>query len=166
MLSSQSTRPNTVERRRPSMIKLFRFLKPYSLQLAFILVLVLLQALSDLYLPTLMSNIVDTGIVKGDTAYIERVGGLMLLVTIGGTACAILGGFISSKVAIGFGKILRTKIFSRVEAFSLHEFDKVGTASLITRTTNDTTQIQQVLVIILRMMIYAPMMCIGGIIMA
>jgi ATP-binding cassette subfamily B multidrug efflux pump len=148
------------------MIKLFRFLKPYSLQLAFILVLVLLQALSDLYLPTLMSNIVDTGIVKGDTAYIERVGGLMLLVTIGGTACAILGGFISSKVAIGFGKILRTKIFSRVEAFSLHEFDKVGTASLITRTTNDTTQIQQVLVIILRMMIYAPMMCIGGIIMA
>jgi ATP-binding cassette subfamily B protein len=148
------------------MIKLFRFIKPYRLQLAFILILVLLQALSDLYLPTLMSNIVDKGIVKGDTAYIEQVGGFMLLVAIGGTACAILGGFISSKVAIGFGKILRAQIFSRVEAFSLHEFDKIGTASLITRTTNDTTQVQQVLIIILRMMIYAPMMCIGGIIMA
>ena len=70
------------------------------------------------------------------------------------------------KIAIGFGKIIRFKIFTHVEQFSLHEFDTVGTASLITRTTNDTTQVQQVLVMILNMMITAPMMAIGGVILA
>jgi ATP-binding cassette subfamily B protein len=113
-----------------------------------------------------MANIVDTGIVKGDTAYILRVGGFMLLVAIGGTICAIVASFFSSRVAVGFGKIIRAKLFTHVEHFSLHEFDTVGTASLITRTTNDTTQVQQVLVIMLRLMISAPLMCIGGIIMA
>jgi len=148
------------------MIKLLRFLKPYRVPLAFVVVLVFLQALSDLYLPTLMADIVDTGIVKGDTPYILRVGGFMLLVAIGGATCSIIASFYSSRISVGFGRIIRSKIFTHVENFSLHEFDTVGTASLITRTTNDTTQVQQVLVIMLRMMIYAPLMCVGGIIMA
>ncbi len=113
-----------------------------------------------------MADIVDDGIVKSDVGYIWRVGGIMLLVAIGGTICAMVGIFFSSQVAMGFGKIIRDKIFTHVEHFSLHEFDAMGTASLITRTTNDTTQVQQVLVMILNMMITAPMMIIGGIIMA
>ena len=113
-----------------------------------------------------MSDIVDTGIVKGDTQYILRVGGLMLLFAAGSALCMIIASFLSSKVATGLGRNLRSEVFSRVESYSLYEFNKVGTASLITRTTNDISQIQQLLVIMMRMMISAPMMSIGGIIMA
>ncbi|MDU5142542.1 MAG: ABC transporter ATP-binding protein [Paenibacillus dendritiformis] len=148
------------------MMKLFRFLKPFRLPVAFVLGLVFFQSLAELYLPTLMSDIVDIGIVNGDTAYIWKMGGWMLLVAAGGTLCAIAGSYLSAKVASGFGRNLRRRLFTHVENFSLQEFDKIGTASLITRTTNDITQVQQVLVMILRMMISAPMMCIGGIIMA
>jgi ATP-binding cassette subfamily B protein len=78
----------------------------------------------------------------------------------------VLGAYLSSRAAAGFGQDLRSRIFSRVESYSLNEFDKIGTASLITRTTNDINQMQQVTMIILRMMLSAPMICIGGIIMA
>lgn len=113
-----------------------------------------------------MSDIVDKGVVTGDTNYIWKIGGFMLLVAAGGMVCSIAASYFSARVASGFGKSLRSKLFSHVGNFSLHEFDKLGTASLITRTTNDITQIQQVLVMMLRMMAMAPMMCIGGIIMA
>jgi ATP-binding cassette, subfamily B, multidrug efflux pump len=148
------------------MIRLARFLDPYRFSLIAVILLVFLQSLSDLYLPTLMANIVDIGIVKGNYSYILTIGGFMLVVAIGGALCAIGGSFLSSKIAVGFGQIIRAKLFSHVERFSLHEFDKFGAASLITRTTNDTTQVQQVYIIILRMMISAPLMAIGGIIMA
>ncbi|MEH7747738.1 ABC transporter ATP-binding protein [Neobacillus drentensis] len=148
------------------MIKLTKFLKPFQLAIFLVLGLVLLQSLSELYLPTLMSDIVDKGVIKGDTGYIWKIGGYMLLVAAGGMICSIAASFYSAKAASGFGKLLRSKIFSHVGNFSLHEFDQLGTASLITRTTNDITQIQQVLVMMLRMMAMAPMMCIGGIIMA
>jgi ATP-binding cassette subfamily B multidrug efflux pump len=148
------------------MLKLFKFLKPYRISVIAVLALLFFQSLADLYLPTLMADIVDTGIVKGDTGYILRIGGFMLLVAAGGAACSIMGSFLSSRTATGFGKILRRTVFSRVEGFSLHEFDKLGTATLITRTTNDITQVQQVLMMILRLMVSAPMICIGGIIMA
>ncbi|MGE5415863.1 MAG: ABC transporter ATP-binding protein [Acidobacteriota bacterium] len=148
------------------MIKLFKHLKPYTLSVAAILTLVFLQNLAELYLPMLMSDIVDTGIVKGDIPYIWRTGGLMLLFAAAGMACAITASYLSAKTAVGFGKLLRDKVFARVESFSLHEFDKFGTSTLITRTTNDITQIQSVTFIILRMMTMAPIMCIGGIIMA
>src|SRR6266700_649751 len=148
------------------MIRLFRFLKPYRIPIALVFVLIFLQSLSDLYLPTLMADIVDVGIVKGDTSYILRIGSFMLVVAIGGTICAVAGNFYAARVAIGFGRLVRGKLFTHVERFSLHEFDQVGTASLITRTTNDTTQVQLVLAIMLRMMISAPLMGIGGIIMA
>ncbi|WML39863.1 ABC transporter ATP-binding protein [Neobacillus sp. OS1-2] len=148
------------------MIKLTRFLKPFQIPIYFVLVLVLLQSMAELYLPTLMADIVDKGVVTGDTNYIWKIGGLMLLVAAGGMICSIIASFYSAKAGAGFGKVLRSEIFSHVGNFSLHEFDKLGTASLITRTTNDITQIQQVLIMMLRMMVMAPMMCIGGIIMA
>jgi ATP-binding cassette subfamily B multidrug efflux pump len=148
------------------MFKLFRFLKPYAMVVTGILVLLFFQSIAELYLPTLMSDIVNTGIVKGDTNYIMRIGGLMLIVAAVSGVCTILASFFSSKVATKFGRDIRKKVFSRAESFSLNEFDKVGTASLITRTTNDIMQVQQVTILILRMMISAPLMCIGGIIMA
>ncbi|MBA2284276.1 MAG: ABC transporter ATP-binding protein [Ktedonobacteraceae bacterium] len=148
------------------MIRLFRLLKPYRIPIAVVVVLVFLQSMANLYLPTLMADIVDIGIVKGDTPYILRVGGFMLLVTLGGMICAVIASYYSAKIATGFGRLIRGRIFTHVENFSLHEFDTVGTASLITRTTNDTTQVQQVLIMMLNMMISAPLMAIGGIVLA
>ncbi|WP_028593956.1 ABC transporter ATP-binding protein [Paenibacillus assamensis] len=148
------------------MMKLIRFLKAYRLPTAIVLALVFIQTLSELYLPTLMADIVDTGIVTGDVNYIWKMGGWMLLIAGGGMLCAIGASYWSSKVAVGFGKDLRAQVFRHVENFSLQEFDKVGTSSLITRTTNDINQVQQVLVMILRVMVMAPIMCIGGLIMA
>ena len=148
------------------MFKLFRFLKPYTTPIVVIIILLFAQVLSDLYLPTLMADIVDNGLQNNDVNYILRIGGFMLLIAAVGTICAIIATYLSSKAAVGFGTILRQKIFSKVESFSFHEFDKLGTATLITRTTNDVTQIQQVSVLIFSMMITAPLTCIGGVIMA
>jgi len=148
------------------MLRIFKFLKPFRLMVLGVLVLVFLQTLGDLYLPTLMSDIINQGVMRGDTARIMQVGGRMLLVAGGGAICAILASFLSAKMALGLGTILRSKVFRKVESFSMHEFDKFGTATLITRTTNDINQIQMVTVMITRMMVSAPMMAIGGIIMA
>ncbi|ULO07852.1 ABC transporter ATP-binding protein [Paenibacillus sp. 19GGS1-52] len=148
------------------MIKLMKQLQPFKLAVAAVLILVFLQSMGDLYLPTLMSDIVDKGIVQGDRSYIWKIGGFMLLVAGGGALCSVIASYLSSKVAAGFGKNTRSRVFNHVENFTLHEFDKLGTASLITRTTNDITQVQTVLTMMLRMMIGAPMMMIGGIIMA
>jgi len=148
------------------MLKLFRFLGPYRWGVALVMALVLLQSLAELYLPTLMADIVNKGVVTGDNAYIWRIGGFMLLVTLGGTLVSIGASYYSSRISAGFGRDVRGKVFSHVENFSLQEFDKIGTASLITRTTNDINQVQQVLVMMMRLMVMAPMMCIGGLIMA
>jgi ATP-binding cassette, subfamily B, multidrug efflux pump len=148
------------------MIKLLRFMKPYRAILVLVVVLAFAQAIANLYLPTLFANIVDNGIVKGDTGYIWRTGGIMLLITFGGTVAAVVGIFYSSQVATGFGKIIRAKLFTHVAQFSLHEFDTVSTSSLITRTTNDTTQVQQVMILVLNMLITAPFTLIAGIILA
>lgn len=113
-----------------------------------------------------MSDIVDNGVIPGDTPYIWRIGGLMLLVTAFGTLVSVWASYVSSRIASGFGRDVRSKTFKHVTKFSLQEFDTIGTASLITRTTNDITQVQQVLIMIIRMMVMAPMMCIGGLIMA
>ena len=148
------------------MIKLLRFMQPYRAILVLVFALAIVQALANLYLPNLMADIVDNGIVKGDTGYIWRIGGIMFLVTVVGTAAAVVGVFFSSQVATGFGKIIRARIFTRVAQFSLHEFDTVSTSSLITRTTNDTTQVQQVLIMILNMVITAPITLVAGVILA
>lgn len=148
------------------MIKLFRFLKPFILSVFVVLILIFLQTMADLYLPTMMSDIINVGVMNGDSDYILGTGGLMLLFAGGGVLCSIMVSFLSAKISSGFGRDLRNKIFRRVESFSLHEFDKIGTATLITRTTNDITQIQTVTMMGMRMMLGAPMMAVGGIIMA
>lgn len=148
------------------MLKLLRFLRPYRYMVIMTMVFVLLQSIANLYLPTLMSDIVNEGIVKENTPYIWKIGGVMLLVSAAGAALSVAASYLASRAASGFGMRLRSSVFSHIERFSLQEFDKLGTASLITRTTNDITQVQQVLNMMLRMMVMAPMMCIGGIIMA
>jgi ATP-binding cassette subfamily B protein len=148
------------------MFRLFRYARPYSWTIAAVVVLMFLQTIGQLYLPTFMAEIVNIGIVKGDTAYIWRVGGIMLLIAAGGMLCNVYAGLLSAKVATGFGRIVRRKVFAHVERFSLQEFDKIGTASLITRTTNDITQVQQVFFMMMRMFLSAPLMIVGGIVMA
>jgi ATP-binding cassette subfamily B protein len=147
-------------------IRLYKFLKPYAAMVIAVFILVALQAIGDLYLPTLMSDIINDGVMQGDTNKIMQIGGTMLLVALGIVICSILASFFSGKVSSNLGATLRSKVFRKVESFSLHEFDKFGTSTLITRTTNDITQIQTVTVIIMRMMISAPIMAIGGITMA
>lgn len=148
------------------MLKLYRFLKPYTFMVAGVLVLVFLQTLGDLYLPSLMSDIINDGVMRGDTKKILHLGGIMLLVAGGGAVFSVLASFLSAKTATGLGTILRSKVFRRVESYSLNEFERIGTATLITRTTNDINQIQMVTITMMRMMISAPMMAIGGIFMA
>src|SRR5258708_38875238 len=148
------------------MIKLLRFMKPYRLILVLVVVLAFAQAIGNVYVPTLVANIVDKGIIGKDIGYIWRTGGIMLLITFGGTVAAVVGIFFSSQVATGFGKIIRARLFTHVAQFSLHEFDTVSTSSLITRTTNDTTQGQQVMILVLNMMITAPFTLIAGILLA
>ena len=148
------------------MLKLFKHLKPYMKSLIFIIILLFVQTMAQLYLPTLLSKIVDTGIINGDVNYILKIGAIMILVSLIGSICTIFASYISSKVSMSYGKDLRRKIFVKAESFSLKEMDKIGNASLITRTTNDVNQVQQVLIMILRMMVTAPLTCIGGIIMA
>lgn len=148
------------------MLRLFRFLKPYSTAVTGAILLLFIQAMAELYLPTLMSEIVDQGVVRGDTAYIWRIGGLMLLVAGGSALCAIAATYLSARIGMGFGRDLRDRVFDQVQRYSLNEIDRFGTATLITRNTNDITQVQTVLIMMLRMMITAPLMAIGGVIMA
>ncbi|MGL5068299.1 MAG: ABC transporter ATP-binding protein [Sarcina sp.] len=148
------------------MLKLYKHLKPYTGLLILILALLGVQVATSLWLPTLMADIVDKGIIKGDTSYIISVGGKMIIVTIIGMIAMIIATFFISKVGIGFARDLRSKLFKRVESFSQADIDKIGIASLTTRTTNDITQVSTVTITILRMMVTAPIMMVGGIIMA
>ncbi len=148
------------------MLKLARFLPPHRRLLMLVLVLALAQSLANLLLPRLTSDIVDQGIVKGDQRAILEVGALMLLMSMVATLCAIAGSFYSAKVATGLGRDLRGALFARAERLSIHQFERFGSASLVTRTTNDTTQVQQMVIMMLTMVIAAPMMAIGGIILA
>ncbi len=148
------------------MLKLLRLLKPHRTAIAAVLGLLFLQAMADLSLPNLLADIVNNGIASGDVRYILRMGGLMVLIALFGIACSAAGNYLSSGVAFAFGRGLRARVFARVESFSPAEFDRAGTASLITRTTNDVTQVQQSVTLMLSMMVRAPIMCVGGIIMA
>ncbi|EAD2623848.1 ABC transporter ATP-binding protein [Listeria monocytogenes] len=141
-------------------------LKPYWLSITAVLVLTFGQVIGQLYLPTLMSNIIDKGVVTGDTNYIWSTGMQMLLISFASVILSVIVVYLASRISMGFGKDLRDKIFTKVEDFSLQEFDKVGTSSLITRTTNDVVQIQNVLYMMMRLMVMAPIMLLGGIIMA
>jgi len=148
------------------MIKLLRYLKPYKILLVVIFLLAIGQSSANLYLPNLMADIVNNGIAAFNTNYIWQTGGIMALVAIGGTLCSVSGIYFASRVATGMVQKIRAEIFKKVQQFSLHEFDTVSTASLITRTTNDTAQIQQVMVLILSWLITAPITLVVGIILA
>ena len=149
------------------MIRLVRErLKPYWRQIAVVMVLLLIQAIANLYLPTLNADIINNGVVTGDTAYIIKTGALMLGVSLVFVIAAIVAVYWGSKVAMGFGRDVRGALFRRVQSFSQAEVNHFGTPSLITRTTNDVQQVQMVVLMMLNVIISAPMMAIGGIIMA
>jgi ATP-binding cassette subfamily B multidrug efflux pump len=148
------------------MVKLWRFLRPDWLAVVLVLVFTFVQTMSSLYLPTLMSHIVDTGVIRGDIPYIIRVGGAMLAVTVLGGAAAVVASWFGAHAAATFGQRIRSQLFRQVEHFTLREFDQVGTSSLIVRTTNDVMQVQQLVNMMLRMMVMAPLTAIGGILLA
>ncbi|MBS4205159.1 ABC transporter ATP-binding protein [Lederbergia citrea] len=143
-----------------------KYLKPYSLQIGMVVILTLAGIMLELLLPTLMANVVDVGIMNGDMPYIVKTGGWMVISAIAAVLLTVAVSFFASKVALGFGRDVRRSLFVHVENFSLQTFDKIGTASLITRTTNDVKQVQDVLNMMLRMMTRAPLMLVGGIILA
>ena len=145
------------------MLKLFKYLKPYTLQIIALVALVFGTVAASLQLPDYMATIINDGIVKSDTNLIFHNGLLMLLVALVGAVCTVGVGYLASKIATGFSRDIRNKVFSRVESFSLVEFNKFSTASLITRSTNDIQQIQTVMVMLLRMVLQAPIMGIWAI---
>jgi ATP-binding cassette subfamily B multidrug efflux pump len=149
------------------MIDLFReYLPKYRWPLVLVLVLLSIQAIANLFLPELNADIINNGVVKGDIPYILRTGGFMLLVTgILGVA-AVIGVYFSAKTSMAFGRDVRSGIFRKVETFSQVEVNTFGAASLITRNTNDVQQVQQVLLLALTQMISAPILVVGGLIMA
>ena len=149
------------------MIGLLRtYLAPYRGRLVIVMGLLLLQAIGNLYLPDLNGDIINNGVVRGDTDYVLRTGGLMLLVTGLLAVAALASVFLSSRVAMGFGRDVRSAIFSKVETFSQVEVNQFGPASLITRNTNDVQQVQTVVFMALTIMISAPILIVGGIFMA
>ena len=142
------------------------YLRPYRKQLVLVMVLLLVQAIANLFLPALNAEIINNGVAKGDLAYIMRVGAVMIGVTVVMGIAAIAGVYWGSKTSMAFGRDVRAAIFRKVETFAQTEVNTFGTASLITRNTNDVQQVQQVVMMALNMMISAPLMAIGGIIMA
>ncbi len=142
------------------------YLRPFGAQLVLVMGLLLIGAIGNLYLPDLQGEIIDNGVVKGDTDYILRVGGLMLLVTAVVGLTAIAAVYVGSRIAMGFGRDVRTAVFTKVETFSQVEVNDFGAASLITRNTNDVQQVQQVVFVALTIMISAPILIVGGIFMS
>lgn len=141
-------------------------LKPYRLLIFLTIIMLFTSALLDLFLPSLMSDIVNKGIGAGDTGAIIRIGLLMLLVSLLCAATDFVSNYVSARTSMGFGRDLRTETFKKISGYSLHEVDKYGTSSLITRTTNDVGQVQMLLTFGLRMMVNVPLMLVGGTIMA
>ncbi len=149
------------------MIVLLRqYLRPYSRQLVLVLALLLLQAIGNLYLPELNAEIINNGVVKGNADYILQAGGLMLLVTLVLGITAIISTYFGALTAMAVGRDMRSAVFRAVQTFSQVEVNKFGTASLITRNTNDVQQVQMVVVTALSMMVSAPILMVGGVIMA
>ncbi len=145
---------------------LITYLKPYWKEITVVFFLVLVRAVTNLYLPTLNADIINDGVAKGDTGYIWEVGGYMLLVTLLQVICTIIGTYLGAKAAMAFGRDVRSAFFRKVESFSQGEINRFGAPSLITRSTNDVQQIQMVVAIGLSLMLFAPMMLIGGLFMA
>ncbi len=149
------------------LIRLLRdHLRPYRRELTIVVVLQLVGTIAMLYLPSLQGDIIDEGVAKGDTGYIMRAGGWMLLVSVVQIASSTVAVYFGARAAMSFGRDLRSAIFRRVGEFSGREVAKFGAPSLITRTTNDVQQVQMLVVLTCTMLVAAPIMGVGGIIMA
>lgn len=141
-------------------------LRPYAGLVTLVVVLQLVQAVANLYLPSLNAHIIDDGVTTGDTDVILRLGGLMLVVTLLQVACAVGAVWAGAKVAMAVGRDLRAGVFDQVQTFSAREVGAFGAPTLITRTTNDVMQVQTVIYMILTIMVAAPVMMVGGVVMA
>ena len=143
-----------------------RFLSPYRGALVVVVLLLLLQAIGQLALPSLNADIINNGVVKGDTGYIVRTGAVMLGVTLLLGVFSVVSVYYSARTAMRVGRDLRGSMFRSVESFSLREVNRFGAPSLITRNTNDVQQVQMLVLMGLTMMVSAPVMAVGGVIMA
>ena len=149
------------------LIRLLReHLRPYTRPIAVVVLLQFVQAMANLYLPSLNADIIDNGVAKGDTGVIMHLGGTMLAVTLVQVSCAIAAVYFGARVAMSLGRDVRAAVFDHVQTFSAREVGQFGAPSLITRTTNDVQQVQMVLLLSLTLMIAAPVMMIGGVVMA
>ncbi|WP_184741618.1 ABC transporter ATP-binding protein [Arthrobacter sp. AZCC_0090] len=145
---------------------LVQYLRPHRRLLIAVVVFQLAQSIASLYLPTLNADIIDEGVAKGDTGYILGMGSLMLLITLLQIACSVTAVYFGAKAAMGLGRDLRGAIFTRVGEFSEQEVTRFGAPSLITRSTNDVQQVQQLVLMTCTLMVAAPILSIGGVIMA
>jgi ATP-binding cassette subfamily B protein len=145
---------------------LLRYLRPYRWLLVGVLVFQLGSALAMLYLPSLNADIIDQGVARGDTGYIWRTGGFMLAVSLGQIVAAIIATYFAARAAMQVGRDLRDDVFGRVSGFSEREISRFGAGSLITRNTNDVQQVQMLAMMGATMLVTAPLLAIGGIIMA
>ncbi|MFD7321166.1 ABC transporter ATP-binding protein [Streptomyces sp. NPDC059875] len=141
-------------------------LRPYKKPIGLLVLLQLLQTCASLYLPTLNADIIDNGVVNGDTGYILRFGALMIAVSVVQVVCNIGAVYYGARTASALGRDVRAAIFDRVQSFSAREVGQFGAPSLITRTTNDVQQVQMLVLMAFTLMVSAPIMCVGGIIMA
>jgi ATP-binding cassette subfamily B protein len=149
------------------LIRLLReYLQPYRHALLAVVVLQFFSTLASLYLPTLNADIIDRGVALGDTGYIISTGGIMLAVTVVQIVCSIAAVYFAARTAMGFGRDVRAGLFARVGTFSAREVTTFGAPSLITRTTNDVQQVQLVVLTACTLLVVAPIMCVGGIILA
>jgi ATP-binding cassette subfamily B protein len=149
------------------LIRLLReHLRPYRRDLWYVVVLQLVQTLATLYLPTLNADIIDNGVITGNTSYIWRTGGVMIAVAFVQIICATGAVFFGARTAMAVGRDMRLAVFSRVQEFSAREVGHFGTPSLITRNTNDIQQVQMLALMTFTLMVSAPIMCVGGIILA
>jgi ATP-binding cassette, subfamily B, multidrug efflux pump len=145
---------------------LLQFLRPYARQIAAVVILQLASTTATLYLPNLYARIVDQGVTTGDTGYILSTGAIMLAVTAAQVACSIAAVFFGARTAMAYGRDLRVAIFHRVGTFSAHEVGVFGAPSLLTRSTNDVQQVQMLVLMGATMLVSAPIMAIGGVVMA
>lgn len=143
-----------------------RHLGAYAPALGGVVVLQLVQTLATLYLPALNAAIIDDGIARGDTGYVLRTGGWMLVVTLGQVLCAIAAVWFGAGAAMGVGRDVRAGLFRHVQSFSAQEMGRFGAPTLITRTTNDVQQVQMVVLMGATLMVTAPIMLVGGVVMA
>jgi ATP-binding cassette subfamily B multidrug efflux pump len=149
------------------LVRLLReHLRGYRTPIMIVVLLQLVQTVATLYLPTLNADIIDKGVVNNDTAYILRVGALMLAISLVQIVCQGGAVFYGARTATALGRDVRSALFHRVQSFSAREVGRFGVPSLITRSTNDVLQVQMLVVMTLTMMVSAPIMCVGGIILA